>query len=109
MAAGWSPTSSRRWLRSIASAAVRMRKEASAGSTTWARKIATCSTSGRAASLLTLRWQLLEAWHSLRDRLKLLLVAGEDRRLRASVHRGIVERAGFQDHRRQPRPMRGQV
>src|SRR5579859_5528974 len=109
MAAGWSPTSRRRWLRSTASAAAPMRKEASAGSTNWVRTIATCSTSGQVASFLAGRRQLLEARHALGDRVKLLLVAGEDRDLRGAVLGGIVERADLEHHGRQSGSMRDQM
>src|ERR1700733_9376112 len=100
-AARWSRTSRQRWFRFIAKRAARMRKPASAGSTISVPTTVTCSTSGRAGSSLSLWRQFLEARHALGDRVERLHVAGEDRRLRAAIHRGIVECAGFQDNGRQ--------
>src|SRR6185312_15199259 len=73
------------------------------------RKIAMYSTSGRAGNPLSLRRQLLEARHALRDRVELLLVAGIDRYLWSAVKLGVIERADFEHHRRQPRTKRQQM
>src|ERR1700733_6442333 len=100
-AARWSLTSRRHWLRSIASAALRMLRPASVGSMSSAQKIATCSTSGREGKfLLALRRQAFEARHAFGDRMKFLLVAGVDRYFWSAVKLGLVKRADFEDHGR---------
>src|SRR6202142_4509523 len=127
MAAGWSRTSRRRWLRSIANARRRTPRQACAGSRISAPATATCSTPGPGGSVAATarrpglprgdkmfddalvlaarrglhRWQPLEGRHARGDLVKGLLVDGVDRHLRAAEKGGIVERADFQDQSRQ--------
>src|ERR1700688_833160 len=53
--------------------------------------------------------QPLEARQAVGDLMERLLVDGVDRHLRAAKKARIVERADFQDHRRQTRPARDQM